>query len=622
MRTKDPIRLAMASAEERDEWDETRAEAAKNRKRSEAARFRSRDKQKAADLKAFKLRGYRGKNVPEDANREEFKVRKAHRTRLATGTQVDGGPLRNIPSLKAKRSTLAAEPWERVKPPRVKEGPPVKKETRKGSIRHMLRQFRSEGKLPHLTLLTAEALPKTELTNTEKKHLKLLGEAMMRNGVSRQIVETLLQRGGVEMNPGPCSLTGQTVTTKVEKYGRKFLHTCPECGVPLMLPTKTSEPMQFFHEDMEAEPYWETQGKEPDDLEFMDALDTFYDETEPGKESCTSPALEPVTVAPAPAARVASTSKGKEEPHADPVAVNRERKREIKQQIAAKNKTINVCRTINTILPDPPPNVRERAAPPPPPVAPAAPPAPPAPPAVLKGFVMDHDAEVEFMVTTQYCAPGTVVSEKKVIHYDQERRLVCDRNVKATAQDMEVVQLSGMGVNTKIPYLGPLLNSILWLLTTPLSLHWVAWVPTMVAFVGFTLNVFLSFSFIVSWLYFVFLFPWILLLTLLSVWASYYYMKALEPKVQAFREWVLKVTKPFWVPRHIYYVPHALSNVVTSYRAGTDLHTLNSTVGQRLGRLSTLPIPDEVHTQLMAGTERVAVFCVMRQPFFDTPLVL
>lgn len=607
-RTKNPARLAEVTATERDDWDELKAEMSERRVKFATSVAVERAKRKASDEKAFRLRGYRGRNLPERGptskvikNLDKFKERKAMKARLASATEVHGG-LANAPSVKVLRSTLAREPWERKKRAAGGAAPTVTKETRKGSIRHMLRQFRSEGKLPHLTLLIVQALPVTALTNTEKKHLKLMCAALERTGVSRDIIEMLLVRGGVEKNPGPCGFQGKTVPSKVEPYGkRKFIHTCPECGAPLAAPNFVKTSLTYDHPD-ELDGYWEGKGKEVDDSDECDYIDL-------GGEVIALP--EP--------------SSSKAAPIETPVNAKEER-RQLKSITAEGGHKLKISRTLKGEQSPPPVKVATQPAPPPKPEGPGPTPppspAPPTPPPVLQGFELDHEHAVEFMVCEFFCAPGSVVSENKTIHYDQERRLVCDRNVKATTQDLEVVHLQGLGVNTKVPYIGALLNGILWSLTTPVSLHWLAWVPTMVAFIGCSLNVLLSFSFFVSWLYFVLVFPWLLIFSVSSIWAAYYYMKVLEGPVLACRTWLLKVTGAFWEQRHIYYVPHAVSNVVTSYRAGTDLATLKSTVGQRLGRLSTLPIPDKVYSELMAGTERVTIYSVMRQPFFDQALAL
>lgn len=70
--------------------------------------------------------------------------------------------------------------------------------------------------------------------------------------------------------------------------------------------------------------------------------------------------------------------------------------------------------------------------------------------------------------------------------------------------------------------------------------------------------------------------------------------------------------------KHIAYVPHLVSSVVSEYDHGTNKTVLDSTVRQRIMRLAALPIPDFDHLTLVDGSEMVIKFLVSRQPSFSS----
>jgi len=240
--------LASISAAERDEWDEVvGAEGLWAHRQEGLARDRAR--RTAADLKAFKLRGLGGKkraprqkriapdregfHVESLAQRapREFEIKKARRNRLATGTEIQDKRYRKF---KAGISVLAPEPWavhkvKPVKPGRVNKGRP-------GMISKLLRKWKNTHELPSLSLDEVLTWAPEKLNGMFQKRLRMFVEVARKAALPREIIEQLLIRGGVEEDPGPkCPNCGKNVKGVVVKQSL----ICPLCPMTLIRQRKT-----------------------------------------------------------------------------------------------------------------------------------------------------------------------------------------------------------------------------------------------------------------------------------------------------------------------------------------------------------------------------------------------
>lgn len=598
MRTRNPARLAEVSAAERDAWEEAQEEKRQRLAERRAGVARERQRQKEADLKRFRLRGFRGKGVPgnrfEDEERDtaltsvgvprtwrqkriameardpqRWREAVARRKRMASGSEVQG-PYAKFTS--TPQSRRAPEPWERRKPAGTKKS--AVELPQRHEIRKMINRWHTTGELPRVDAAFAVG-PVEELRPIEKKRLKVMGEAWARAGVAREVIEALLIRGGVEENPGPettgekgagpCMLQGKEIYPAWNGQRGKFVPECPTCHVPLgkLVYGKFSQLCQrdekYRHPVVDAEAYVMKEASKP---------------------SCSHPC--------------------------DPVRVAGEKDDVDVIDLEALDK-----------LPSPPAQAVKQSPPPPPPSpAPAAAP----PPAPLKGHELTQEEAVDFMVSRHFCSPSSVQVEKRVAHYVGERRIVADRTIKETKQDMEYVHLSGYSHDCKIPVFRSLLNALLFVLCEDPKLEYLVWLPMMLLPVIVFVEALLTWSWFFFWAFTVIAFPWLVLLSAASAWAAHFYMRPLNKAVKKFQTFFRDMVSGLWTPVHVYYVPHAVTCVVNTYQAGTSYKVVSETIGQRLSRLGTLPIPDEAYARLVAGTTEVGIWVVERQPFFDLAL--
>jgi len=64
------------------------------------------------------------------------------------------------------------------------------------------------------------------------------------------------------------------------------------------------------------------------------------------------------------------------------------------------------------------------------------------------------------------------------------------------------------------------------------------------------------------------------------------------------------------------FIPHIVSSVVAEYSAGTNAQVVNSTIRQKILRLSCLPIPDYDAIAFISGSEIMAEFLLRQKSFF------
>lgn len=68
--------------------------------------------------------------------------------------------------------------------------------------------------------------------------------------------------------------------------------------------------------------------------------------------------------------------------------------------------------------------------------------------------------------------------------------------------------------------------------------------------------------------------------------------------------------------RRIMWCPHAVTSCMLEYSNGTSAEVVKANTRLKLQRLATLPVPDKIAVDLMAGTEQVIYFLVPKEPFF------
>lgn len=146
---------------------------------------RDRRRFQAAQGKAFRERGFRGKKVPEDMSRVDFKAAKARRTRLRTHTEihskVDLRDRTEIAGQVVSRPPNPA-PWtRRSKNAKAKGNAPA------FSLFRAVRQFRRTGQLPNVSVEVVRGAALEGVSEASRK----------------QLIQQLLIRGGIEENPGP-----------------------------------------------------------------------------------------------------------------------------------------------------------------------------------------------------------------------------------------------------------------------------------------------------------------------------------------------------------------------------------------------------------------------------------
>lgn len=224
------------------------------------------------------------------------------------------------------------------------------------------------------------------------------------------------------------------------------------------------------------------------------------------------------------------------------------------------------------------------------------------------------------MVSRHFCSPSTVHQTELVANYSQDRRIVSDRTVKETKSGMKYVHIEGVGVNCKVPYVAYLLNAVLFALCETPRVEYLVWFPMILYPLVTLLTALLTWSWVAIWLFTIFCFPAIILITLGGVYTTKLYAPLLRVPFISAQRTIMTWTAPLWRPVHVYYVPHALSNITSSYNAGTSRVVVESTIQLRLQRLSTLPVPDSHYSQFFAGTTEVGVFVIERQPFFEQAL--
>jgi hypothetical protein len=169
-------------------------------------------------------------------------------------------------------------------------------------------------------------------------------------------------------------------------------------------------------------------------------------------------------------------------------------------------------------------------------------------------------------------AHGMKVSSSEVgrFVYSGEQRLVINRNVRETQEDMAV----GV-IRMSVDYSRLILLTALWLSSGAIAFA--------------VLNGLPMYTFISIW-------------ATLSVWPL------------GWRAWKM-VRDP---KKTILYVPHAVSCACAEYDNGATMEVVLANVRQKLLRLATLPIPDYQADALMDGTEEVIKVAVQCRHFFDS----
>lgn len=620
MRTRNHLRKAALDADDRDMWDDVVVEGKASRLVKERSVAIGRDKQKKADLKSFRLRGFRGHGVPRSlegvVTPKQFREMKARKRRLLTGTEVHG-PYRKFASgLSAKKK----EPWERRQ---HKVAPVQIVEKKQRHISALLNKWHTTHQLPSLELGEVASWQLEPLSPMNKKRLLTLTQCLSKSGVNRAIIEMLLIRGGIEENPGPegegpCSNVGKAIAPKwelVNKQKKLWVGLCPICGMlirPAVQKNKMPDDKELtFHATPDDFAYLMNEEESDSSSEVDAALLNLPPVPSTSKgEGCSSTADAPEAGAVvASTVPVMSKAEGKE-PEVQVSADAPEARVEKLRVKVEPHVTEKVTETSSGI------HFKMRNKPSPPESGDSSNGHGP----VLDGYYLSDLEVSDFMVTQHLCQPETVRVETKTFVYEAERRIVNDRSVKETKQDFYYVHMSGTGVRIRVPIIGHIFAVLLWLLTVKARMELFVWAPIIVSTFGLTMQVLVSASWMFTWLFFVFALPWLLMFAAVACYAAYAYRGLLNHVTHDIQTMLLDITRSLWVTKHVYYVPHVLANVIPTYDRGTSSRVVEQTVVQRIARLSTLPLPDKYYTAFTEGSSAVCVWVISKQPFFDEAL--
>lgn len=238
VRTVCPSRLGLEAVSDLQSEFEEASEAAESAYKLKHAHVVSgRTKQKAAADKAFKLRGFKGKRSVNKAvdvdgrvgrgavsmmshkDYEAFKVSKARRTRLETGSEIHSKKEKRVFGKMGKASVRPTMPWEKTT--KVVVAGSSSASAARLNLFSIVALFKRTGKLPIYSAASIKALPSV---NVDGKALR------------RMIEQLLVRGGGVELNPGPvCANAGKFVRGIV--IGRKGgVVRCMACSAPLTMP--------------------------------------------------------------------------------------------------------------------------------------------------------------------------------------------------------------------------------------------------------------------------------------------------------------------------------------------------------------------------------------------------
>lgn len=273
VRTKNPVRLAHVSVEEAVAWEEAAVEGQMTFSAKREGVMRDRARTKAAAMKRFQLRGFKGgRKAPRDKNAADdgeathkhefhqvperisdpsaYAIKEARRERMRTGTEVHSSYRKFASGLKHKPT----QGWE-VRQPKVSPKPAKPSDFKRvRMISKMINRWKATHLLPPVSMREVENWAPEELNSMGRKRLMAVTDLMGKNGVSRQLIEALLVRGGVELNPGPvkssvaegkdtdvefkpvvgkCALEGQVVPCQWETLscGKKHVPCCPVCHI-------------------------------------------------------------------------------------------------------------------------------------------------------------------------------------------------------------------------------------------------------------------------------------------------------------------------------------------------------------------------------------------------------
>jgi hypothetical protein len=190
----------------------------------------------------------------------------------------------------------------------------------------------------------------------------------------------------------------------------------------------------------------------------------------------------------------------------------------------------------------------------------------------LKGYVMP-----KCELLTYARAKGYRIVDYKIgrLKYAGERRLVKDRNVVETKSDMDVCTVV-LDV-TWLDFIKNMLIRAFWIIGTKILCRYVTKVTGMV-------------------------FPWYVE-NLVSIGAG------------MMRHWFDYSAVHLPGRRHLTYVPHIVSCLITEYDRGTNREVVENTIRMKANRLATLPVPDKDAVSLMEGSVAIALEYIISQGF-------
>lgn len=545
---------------------------------------RERTRRENASSRAYAERGLRGKRLKDEEGAplkgEKLREKSKELAREKRGPFQSKAQRRAMGHLAAHpRPTM---PWQ----PRWKPKAIVRDYSKCDLIRDLGR-FKRTGRLPDpsgqkdwvFNLSVVEKV--TDLENLDRRALAHLKRELLIR--SQRDIE----------NPGPCELSGKAFEVKFEKTKQGWIGECPVCGWIVCKP-KDNSPRYFVHPDAaEVDASSFTLG-EPTEIthdEFL-TLVRVNDKCE-GKEPVTEEGAAPIP----------STSK---------MLVPRE-------DFSCES-GLKVKRTFKPISVERGPPGAPRAA--------GSKPLEGIAPAVkesselvetraLQGYVLSPAEREDFLTEDFLAFPESIQETRETYKYRDDERLVSDRSVKITSEDLQIVTLTCLGLPFPRRFYTPIVRALWMAVIYRLDVTLAIKVLIILSAAVPSVNIFLWVS---SWFKFLLtmfiVIPWMALSFWAAIRMAWLPSRVIDFALEDFRPWIKNIVRPYCRVCTVVYCPHAVSCVVREYDEAVGEDVLVSTVGKRLSRLSTLPIPDRLAVNVTAGSRRVVEYLVKRQPFF------
>jgi hypothetical protein len=536
--------------------------------------LKERQKRESADNKAFALRGYKGKGhqALSGVQREQAMKETARINRIRSGTEGVSRAERKFREEEGFAvSHRPKQPWNAPRPRAKKNNTTA--QVKPFDLKSAVAKFKRTGALPDVTAEYVRDLPSDGID----------GKTL------RRMIQALLQRGNVEINPGPddCVNCGLKVAGEIVKLRGRSVLKCPLCSQTL---ARLGTGKTGLHPDQN--------GHIPVQEERRFKI------TRPPAPLPSAPLLQEESTSTTPVL--------KEKEKAAPSI-----------HLVQEFVDVKAGAVPDRPTPHPPKRPDTPVLPPTPPTSPAFRPSSPrqdkhsnVPPSILKGHDATRgDLEMAFELAGYSVSRYDIEFEQKVLPYTGEKRLAQNRNVVEIKAGMDIVQATvsvptrppnkhrfilALGLTTLLlllfagiwfclPVIKPE-QKVSWRNTNPHRCLRIVCNPRQSSIDSAPRTNHSSLWLTIPY--------WLCLLALLPL-----------PTVLLYR-------KTQFSTKYITYLPHLVSAVVSEYDRGTNAEAVNSTIRQRIRRLACLPIPDEDALVLINGSELVAKAVISRQNFF------